>query len=262
VRPDGRVDVTAAQAWPNRVTEPKALTPDEIARACAVIGACTQSKGSSTAQQDQDMAFATALCAIPDGSEERVIPIDQRNERWSFRVRQILSAISCDTVTASLTDRPLGITCEEDGCWWSSNTPIPTVRCDGDVATLTSGDKTFVRDCARALTKCDATSPTGCTDRAPVACDPAGNDRCDGDVKLGCDHQGRVSFHDCALVGKKCVESADGASCAPAHTSACSAGSSCDTSSGKLSVCAVDQMQAVDCKALGFSGCVAGHCAK
>ena len=43
--------------------------------------------------------------------------------------------------------------------------------------TLVSDGLTVVRDCTAALAKCDPTSSTGCTDRAPIGCDPAGSDR-------------------------------------------------------------------------------------
>lgn len=263
VRSDGRVDVTAAEAWPNRKAEPAPLTAAEIARACAVVGACIPTTGPA-ASKDADLATITALCAVPDAQEERAIPASGSNERWSYTLRRVLAAPSCDTVNAVVSKRPTAIVCEEDGCWWASTTQlIPKVTCAGTVATMTTGSSTYVRDCAAAYAACDPTSSTGCTDRAPVACDAKGKDRCDGDVKLGCDNTGRVSFHDCALVGRTCVETSDGASCAPKTATPCDALSSCGGGgSTQLTICAADQKVTVDCAAIGFTSCVVGHCAK
>ncbi len=258
LRADGRVDIDAISAWPKRIAEPKPLTSEEIARACAIVGACTKSTAPQP-EKDADLATATALCALPGSSEERAIPGGGSNERDSFTLRAILEKPTCESVVAS-TARPLPIHCEEDGCWWESSTPIPKVTCAGTVATLDSAGHVYSRDCARSYTACDSTSPTGCTDRAPIACDAKGKDRCDGDVKLGCDSGGRVSFHDCALVGRKCVESADGAACAPRDTT-CDALSSCGDKSTQLTICATDHKVTVDCTALGFARCDFGHCA-
>jgi hypothetical protein len=259
VRADGRVDVTAVQAWPARNLEPAPLTRAEIARACARMGAClVPTDHAPTAKEDQDLGLLTAICGTPDGTEERVIPMGGFNERWSYMLRETLAAKTCADVVAIKTKRAEGIGCEEAGCYWSSSTPIPKVTCAGEVATLQTGDKTFVRDCSHAYAHCSPTSATGCTDRATVACDPKGIDRCDGDVKLGCDHTGRVSFHDCALVGRKCVESPQGAQCAPLAAETCTVGSSCE--GAVLSLCVGGEKTSVDCKAAGFSSCSSGHC--
>ena len=260
VRADGRVDVTAAQAWPGRNPEPTPLTRGEIAQACARIAGCqTPTDHTPSAKEDEDLAWATALCATPDDTEERVIPLAESNERWSYLLRESLVAKSCADVSALKTKRPSAIDCQEDGCWWSSNTPIPKVSCAGDVATMISAGTTFVRDCSHSYAHCSTSSPTGCTDRGPVGCDPAGLDRCDGDIKLGCDHTGRVSFHDCGLIGQKCVEDAGGAHCAAPETGGCSVGAGCDGAT--LSMCVMGSKVNVDCSALGFSACKAGHCA-
>ena len=263
VRPDGRVDVSARDAWPSRAAEPGPLTAVEIAQACAILGACGESTAHPPSAGDDDaLAMITSLCAFPEGSEERAIPKDKSNERWSWQVRAILAAPRCDAVSALPTTREESIRCEEDGCWWSSSTlPLPAVTCAGDVATMTTEGKTITRDCAHAYAKCDASSPTGCTDRHPVACDAKGKDRCDGDVKLGCDSSGRVSFHDCTRdPGSHCVESADGAKCTPAETSSCQLQDQrCDGS--KLTVCVSGAKTVVDCADFGFS-CRNGHCAR
>ena len=260
VRADGRVDVTAAQAWPSRNVEPAPLTAGQIAQACARIGGClAPTDHTPSAKEDDDLGWATALCTTPDGAEERVIPLADQNERWSYILREALVAKSCADVNALKTKRAAGIDCQEDGCWWAYSTSIPKVTCAGDVATLESGGTTYVRDCSHSYTHCSPTSPTGCTDRGPVGCDPAGLDRCDGEVKLGCDHTGRVSFHDCGLVGQKCVEDTQGAHCATAAADTCSVGASCE--GAVLSLCVEGGKVTVDCAALGFTACKAGHCA-
>jgi hypothetical protein len=260
VRSDGRVDVTAHDAWPTRTAEPTPLTRGEVASACARLGACqVPTDHTPTAKEDSDIGILTAICAMPDGTEERVIPMSDINERWSYVLREALVAKSCADVLAIKTKRAAGIGCQEDGCYWSSNTPIPKVSCSGDVATMQTGSLTLVRDCSHVYAHCSTSSPTGCTDRGPVACDPNGIDRCDGDVKLGCDHSGRVSFHDCAVVGRKCVEDAGGAQCVPQLADTCSLGSSCEGTT--LSVCVDGAKANVDCPTLGFTKCQNGHCA-
>src|SRR5262245_36350252 len=40
IRPDGRVDVTAQAAWPERPPTQQLLSPEEVAAACAALAAC------------------------------------------------------------------------------------------------------------------------------------------------------------------------------------------------------------------------------
>jgi hypothetical protein len=266
----GRVDVTAAQAWPNRAPETPALTLEEIAQACATFGSClTGTLDAGTlgitdgATTDPEVAKADLirLCALGlQGSEERAIPNGGYNERFAFEVRAAIAAHGdCAAVAAIHTERPAAIKCQEDGCWWSE-AEAPTASCEGEVAVLVSGGSTFRRDCSHALTTCNG-SATGCTDRPLVACDPAAGDRCDGDIKLGCDHCGLVSFRDCArLAGGHCVEKDDGtASCVYAAGTGCGPADQVCTGT-MLTVCAAGTKTAVDCLALGFSGCQNGHC--
>jgi hypothetical protein len=255
---DGRVDVTAAQAWPSRPVEAAPLTPAEVAKACVALGSCLDTKDSP--------ATLIGLCVLPDGSEERAIPSGKTNERRSFVLRQALAGGTCDALKSLETPRDPQIYCEEDGCWWSStSSPAPTVTCAGAVATLKADDgKVITRDCSRAYQTCDATSPTGCSDRHPVACDASAKDRCDGAVKLGCDHAGRVSFHDCGRVaGGSCAENADGsASCVYPDAGKCSTSASKCVDATKVSVCVAGDVQEVDCTTLGFTKCDAGRCTK
>jgi hypothetical protein len=86
------------------------------------------------------------------------------------------------------------------------------VTCDGSIATLKNATRSFSRDCSRALAECDTTSATGCTDRQFTACPAEGSkaDRCDGNVRLGCDGAGQVSYHDCERMGGVCGTTPEG----------------------------------------------------
>lgn len=255
---EGRVAITASQAWPNRPTEPTVIAAEDVARACAALGACYSSWAPpSSSTDDESIAAFTALCTAPDSTEERAVPMSSSNERWSWWLRAVLANPTCDAIAKLKTDRAKGTYCEEDGCWWTDAQPV--VSCSGTVATISANDGVHLRDCARSYTTCDVHSATGCADRAPVACDAKGIDRCDGDVKLGCDHNGLVSFHDCSLIHATCVQSATGASCVPKDDAGCELGAqACDGS--KLSLCAFGAKVTVDCAELGFAGCNRGHC--
>ena len=265
LRDDGTVDITVEEAWPNRSAEPTPLTARELAEACAVLAACYASDEPDpiNAASDRDTLFG--FCLMPDVSmfwEERAVPTSEINERWTYEARAILaSGGDCSAVLAIHSDRPSEIVCEEAGCWWSSSTdPIPDVTCNGDVATLVSHGRTYVRDCSHALQSCDPASPTGCTDRAPTRCTHPAKDRCDGDVRLGCDGRGRVSFHDCTrLEGGTCQDTDDGVRCVYPDAGECELGdSSC--AGDVLSVCVLGQMIELDCKAMGLGGCAEHSC--
>src|SRR4051812_18589026 len=62
VRPDGKVDVTAAEAWPNRSAEPAALTPTEILGACAILSTCFNQLGDAAVSSDADQVKSIANC--------------------------------------------------------------------------------------------------------------------------------------------------------------------------------------------------------
>src|ERR1041384_7119985 len=73
VRSDGRVDVSAKEAWPDRPRSPSPpFTPDELARGCAALSVCIPKVGVGT-------NFVDCLAGAPGGIEvnaaERVIPI-------------------------------------------------------------------------------------------------------------------------------------------------------------------------------------------
>ncbi|HKQ69391.1 MAG TPA: hypothetical protein VJT73_08635 [Polyangiaceae bacterium] len=262
VRADGRVDVSAAEAWPNRPAEPVAPSPPSLLGACAVLAACFVPKPVDGGVLDVDALSANAIqsCLAPQshGNEERAIPEFGQNERWSFKVRDILAKGGCAGTIAS-TKLPEGVVCQEDGCWWNPALALPTVTCAGDVASLTTPKGTATRDCSHAFAQCNPSSPTGCSDRGPVTCQSAGNDRCDGNIKLGCDRCGLVSFHDCGVMGGRCVENPGGAACVYPETGACLPKEpTCD---GKmLTACVGASPVTVDCTALGLKGCERGHC--
>lgn len=266
-RADGRVSVTAAQAWPHRASELPVPSGDRLARACVALAGCLYvddvAQGFYPEQTDAIRARWTAACADPASSfEERAIPLPGLNER----LPRLLAAATesgwdCSMIHAARTKRPAGAKCEE-GCWWSSDVdPVPTVSCSGTVATLTTFSGSVARDCAGALAVCDPASPTGCTDRPVTRCDPQAKDRCDGDVRLGCNHLGQVSFRDCARMGGTCREiGTDRAECEyPKGDAACSIGVAyCDGNAVHL--CALAEHVAVDCTSLGFSSCRGGRC--
>ncbi len=134
------------------------------------------------------------------------------------------------------------------------------MTCNGSVATLTSGTYAVTRDCAHALAKCDPASPTGRTDRHPTGCVHPAKDRCDGDVRIGCDGTGRLSFHDCTRVpGGKCQQVGSALECVyPDNNSFFP-----PTCNGNvLTTCVFGTPVDIDCTALGLSRCATGYCAR
>jgi hypothetical protein len=255
LRADGSVDITPAEAWSNRTNETAPLSASDVANACAIQAACAEVEPGG----DEALARAIILssCLKPNFWEERAVPSIKQNERWSYEARATIAASGggCNKLNGAKTDRLPEIVCEEVGCWWQSpEKPVPSVTCNGDVATLSTEGINEERDCSRALAACDESSPTGCTDRAPTACEHPAKDRCDGDVRLGCDGTGRVSFHDCGRVeGGQCV----GDACVyPPET--CAAPNGCN--GNILTLCALGQNVQVDCTALGFLSCANANC--
>jgi hypothetical protein len=262
IRPDGRVDVSAAEAWPNRPAEPPIVTPSELLGGCAILAACfrLQVPDAGAVDVDKQMADAIRSCVIPSshGNEERVIPELTQNERWSFNLRTLLAKKACAGLFLT-TPRPPGIVCQEDGCWYDPMMASPSVHCAGEIATLAVGGMSYTRDCSHSYTTCSESSPTGCTDRPPVTCQSAAIDRCDADIKLGCDRCGMVSFHDCGVMGGHCVENPGGASCAYPNAAQCTPmDQAC--AGNLLTACVGGTPVTVDCVALGLKGCSNGHC--
>ena len=138
-----------------------------------------------------------------------------------------------------------GVTCQEDGCLGPADGR--ETRCAGSVATISAKSGDVTRDCALAHAACDAKSPTGCTDRPYTACpsDHDPHDRCDGDVRLGCDGAGQVSYHDCRRLGGTCGLDARGTyDCLYPGVDACATdappASTC--AGGKLGLCVLSAL--------------------
>lgn len=253
-----RLDLKVAEAWPKRRSEPSKLTPSEVARACAIYAACSN-EGDALRGEDADFVGALALASCYNGSvgvlstnaEQRAIPLVDHNERWSYFVRAVLeTGGDCMEVQSALSQLDENIACEEDGCWWSGDRQ-PTVSCEGSVATLRHGVVVTQRDCARSYTECDPSSPTGCTDRPLLRCSSdALLDRCDGDVRLGCDRCGLVAFRDCSWNGGTCVETKEGAHCESPKDTCGDIQPGCDGT--RYRTCVFGQAIDVDCAEFGM----------
>jgi hypothetical protein len=246
-RADGRVDVTALQAWPDRAEELR-LTPADVAEGCAAYAACgtTSSDPSLIGLDFQSCLQGRTQFFFSTETGERAIPIEGKNERLPFFLREVIAAKGdCAKIKAALTGAPSFLYCEEDGCIAREK---HEVTCEDTVAVFDDGTR---RDCARAEAECSAASETGCTDRRFSSCNAGAKDRCDGDVKLGCDGCGFVSFHDCSWNGGHCAESASGAACVPPDRGACEGMTTSCTGDG-FDVCAFGEPVHVDCAAMGM----------
>lgn len=269
LRADGTVDITPEEAWPKRAAESPPLSAEELARACVALAACETVEPEGGASVEETRKLLLNVCTRPSASyfwEERAVMTGGQRERWTFEAREVISlAGDCAAIREVPENRPKEIVCEEVGCWWQSPThPIPSVTCEGTVATLRSksdSTRTIVRDCARALAICDPSSSTGCTDRAPVACTAPASDRCDGDIRIGCDGTGRVSFHDCGRVpGGTCGDTGDGLGCIyPDTLDDCPPGTyGCE--GDVLHLCVLGTAVDIDCRAAGFAACANDYC--
>jgi hypothetical protein len=209
--PKGPVAHDASEAWPDQPSNVPVLAAEDVVNACAIAGAC------SPEVMDLDVATRAQLVdlCVSDVvfSAERAIPLTgfrQANERPEFWVRCVLdNANQCGLVAQCRTDRASWLQCEEDGCTSSIE---QTVSCAGNVATLTTKEGTATRDCTRAFAVCDPSSATGCSDRQFSRCpeDYSRVDRCDGNIRLGCDGKDQVSYRDCTRLGGMCGVAADG----------------------------------------------------
>jgi hypothetical protein len=211
--PVGPVAHDASEAWPDAPASVPAISAQDIVRACAEIVGCNPPEGSGATPLD-----AVSLCVGQlTWSAERAIPVSNLLE-WNERAEYVVScelahAGDCTAQTDCYSGRDPVIQCQEDGCIATSSL---TVMCNGSVAHLTkTSGSSFERDCSHAYTQCDAASPTGCTDRHFSACPADANpaDHCDGDVRLGCDGAGQVSYHDCARMGGSCGAISGGEGC-------------------------------------------------
>jgi hypothetical protein len=209
--PEYPVAANATEAWPTQPLHAPVISREGILLACATAGSCYP--GAFEVTPYERTALIDLCVSDAAFSAERAIPMSgwgaHDNERVEFWVDCVLDANDCSTVDACRTKRNEHISCEENGChtWVDFE-----VSCNGSIATLTGEGQKFTRDCSRALAECDPQSPTGCTDRHYSKCpdDIDTHDRCDGNVRLGCDAQGDVSFHDCARMGGTCGLSENG----------------------------------------------------
>lgn len=210
--PEGPVARTAGEAWPDRPSDVPVMTPEDILRACVAYVSC----GSTGADGGASKPFGADMCvASIVFSGERATPLGdvnlRGNERAEFFVNCVLGASSCTDIAKCLTDRSDDIECQEDGC--RGKIPGWSVTCSGTVATVTGDGVHFTRDCATAFAACSPDSSTGCTDRPFTQCAPGTGsaDRCDGNIRLGCDRSGQVSYHDCERLGGTCGATSTGA---------------------------------------------------
>lgn len=205
--PVGPVAHNASEAFPDKPASVPVLTAKDIVQACATDVACSMS-GAKYTQQDRLTGIAMCLDNVT-WSAERAIPMSDlslKNERAEYYVGCVNQhAGDCSAVAQCSSGRNPDIACQEDGCRGPSGAQV---SCQGSVATVDGTP----RDCSVAYAACDPSSPTGCTDRHYTAC-PAGGthaDHCDGNVRLGCDGAGQVSYHDCSRMGGTCGTMPDG----------------------------------------------------
>ncbi len=250
--PVGPVASNASEAFPDKPASAPVLTAKDIIKACATEVACDMS-GPKHTPHDR-MAGVLACVEYVTWSAERAIPMSglvHDNERAEYYVSCLdQHAGDCSSVAACRSGRASDIYCEEDGCRGPEGA---SVSCQGTVATIDGAS----RDCALAYATCDPSSPTGCTDRHFTSC-PAGSphvDRCDGNVRLGCDSSGQVSYRDCSRMGGRCGTLPDGhQGCIYTEGSAdagCADGSRLPACSGvKLSACVNGRLVSADAAAL------------
>lgn len=213
--PRGTVARTAQEAFPNAPVSVPALKREEILSACVRAAECQvgQPNGNNGSISESDAYALIVLCADDlQFSAERAIP---RSKWTNFAsavdvwTNCVQGATTCEGVRACDVDRK-GVSCQEDGCLGPAD--WQQTSCEGNIAKVQSKSGTFIRDCALAHATCDAESATGCTDRPYTACpeDPDKADRCDGDIRLGCDGLEQVSYHDCRRMGGTCGKTSEG----------------------------------------------------
>lgn len=253
--PVGPVAHNASEAFPDKPASVPVLSSHEIVQACISYVGCSTADANYTFK---DRMAAMALCVTNvTWSAERAIPMSDlalQNERPEYFVGCVNQhAGDCSAVNACSTSRDPAISCQEDGCQGPADAHV---TCQGTVASLETAGRTITRDCAAAYAECDPSSPTGCTDRQYTAC-PAGDphvDRCDGNVRLGCDGTGQVSYHDCSRMGGTCGTTPDGhQDCIYTQGSAdpsCTDGEIPTCSGTKLDVCVNGRLMSVDAPSL------------
>lgn len=239
----GPIAKDAAEAFPGAPVVP-ALTREAMLRACERAAECQlgQALGETTISRDDAVGLAILCVNGLTFSGERAIPISgwaNRDATADVWVACVSEGKTCGDVRACDVERT-HVTCQEDGCLGPAD--WLETRCAGDVATVSTKSGDVTRDCARAHARCDTSSPTGCSDRPYTRCpeDDPHRDRCDGDVRLGCDGAGQVSYHDCRRLGGTCgVDEKGTFDCLYAGTDACATDAPPATmcASGVLSMC-------------------------
>lgn len=243
--PIGPVARSASEAFPAAPAGVPALSRQAILSACVRAGECQVGQpldgGAPISPGDAQGLVYLCVDALTF-SAERAIPVSGWSDRaqtadlWAACVEV---ATTCEGVRACDIERD-GVSCQEDGCLGPAD--WKETRCQGTVATLVTAKGELSRDCALAHAGCDPASPTGCTDRPYTSCpgDLDRADRCDGDVRLGCDGADQVSYRDCQRMGGTCGKTPEGRmDCIyPGTSEACAAAeppSACQ--GGKLSLC-------------------------
>src|SRR5688572_27058671 len=90
LNPDGTVDITQAEAWPNRANEPAPLTTTETANACAIQATCADL--DAPADEHAARRIMLGLCVAPNFWEERAVPSVKQQERWAYEARATIAA--------------------------------------------------------------------------------------------------------------------------------------------------------------------------
>ena len=208
---------SAEEAWPERPDGVPVLTGEQIIEACTISATCWPDAPVWWTLEDRSWFLGNCVAAVSFAAE-RAIPVAflaitpwAGNERAEFWVPCVLdNQDDCALVESCMTPRSNHFSCQEDGC--EAEKALLQVECAGTIATLFATDETVVRDCSRAYAECDPMSRTGCTDRHFSRCpaEPPLPDRCDGDIRLGCDGGCNVSYRDCTRMGGTCETTAGG----------------------------------------------------
>lgn len=254
--PDPRVARTVAEVWPQR--QPAAPLTRET-----VVSMCARTVGCGVGH---DLGFDVTSCVSGVlWSMERGIPVEFHPGFLSFTTNLraeaaavcIGSATSCDAVRACVLDgdaidyRRDTFDCGEEGC---RQPDWRIITCEGSRASVHEGCRRFVRDCARAGVACDPDAETVCGDRPRTLCPEgvSGAPRCEGDVRLGCNGDNYVTYHDCGrLEGGRCVTTGGVADCRYADTLDPGCGSEravgkLACGGGKLTMCAYGKVVTVE----------------
>lgn len=243
--PGGPVARNASEAFPAAPEGVPVLSRQAILSACVRAQECQvgQPLDDGTPILPEHVLLFVEICeGALTSSAERAIPVSDWFIKWAqtadLWVACVEGATTCEGVRACDIKRD-GVSCEEAGCFGPAG--WKETRCQGTVATLVAEGGEFVRDCALAHASCDPASPTGCTDRHSTSCpeDLDKADRCDGDVRLGCDRFNRVSYRDCRRMGGTCGKTPEGRmDCIyPGTSEACAAEPPLECQGGKLSLC-------------------------